>query len=200
MKKLLITLMLIQLSAPLFAERIYLPQRVHKLELLDVDDAVSAAQQNTAKQANEWKIKLNTIRKQFQLVKRSFTPNTLPAVHHVSLSPREETTYMQRVFQLQTLLNQNPDLKGLSFTAPEPYDLAHLTSEKMEMLSGFLKNKPTARPTFCEQVRPFTLAVRLGNKATNALEIWIDVPTKKVYLMSDNFYTTANGKYSLHLR
>jgi hypothetical protein len=49
-----------------------------------------------------------------------------------------------------------------------------------------------------KRVHPYTLALQIKGVPQGNIELWIDVPTHNVYLMSDNLYTTADGKYGLH--
>ena len=124
----------------------------------------------------------------------------LPTVAASLLSYRQEQTYLRRIFQVQKSINANKALAGYTFVAPEPMDLANLSLDNYALLHAFLKNLDVAHVVHTECVYPFTLAVQIKGPARGRLELWLDAPTKKVYLMSDNFYTTAAGKYGLHLK
>ena len=192
--KVLFVVMLTVLPASVFAQ-----SRFYKIPLLEVDHAVTAAQNKA--QIPAWKKSLQLIREQYSHVRRSYhTLDGFPfSTQATSLSLQDERTYMTRLLQVQKWVNQNDTLKDFTFTAPVPYDLARLNEERLEALRFFLSDQLSARPNSTERIRPFTLAVRLGT-SNSALEIWIDEPTKKIYLMSDNFYSTAATKYGLHLK
>lgn len=193
-KVLFVVIMLTVLPASVFAQI-----KRHKIPLIDVDYAVTAAQNKA--QIPAWKKSLQLIREQYSHVRRSYhTLDGFPfSTQATSLSLQDERTYMTRLLQVQKWVNQNNTLRGFTFTAPVPYDLAHLNEERLEALRFFLSDQVSVKPGNTERVRPFTLAVRLG-ASNSALEIWIDEPTQKIFLMSDNFYSTAAAKYSLHLK
>ena len=124
----------------------------------------------------------------------------LPVVSNDVLTRKNERIYRQRIVQLQKSINNNKHLKGFSLVTPVPTDLATLSLNNYAALHAFLKGLHIAKVIHTQRVRPFTLAVRIQGEQQGAVELWIDVPTHNVYLMSDNFYSTAEGKYGLHLR
>ena len=194
MQKIIVSLFVfVVAAAPAFASWPY-SKRYEKLPLLEVDRAVERHVKNDA-----WKRILKRVQTQFQQVHRGYTPNPLPQDFIGVLSYREQQTYMQRLLGLQSLVKRNAYLQEFTFVAPVPADLARLREENLEVLQIFLQDGQGISVSSVEQVRPFTLAVRMRRGSAGA-EIWIDVPTKKIYLMSDNLYTTAAGKYGLHLR
>ena len=168
----------------------------HKPELLEpyVERAVAAQSTKPIK----WQQQLKNTQQAFYHVRYSYRENVLPPTVQSYLGYQEERTYLQRLLQIQAWVNHNPVLKDYTFAAPVPADLARLIPEKIEALRDFLQNSQMAIVAKTDRIRPFTLALSLGQH-TSALEIWIDVPSKKVYLMSDNFYTSI-GKYGIHLR
>lgn len=115
------------------------------------------------------------------------------------ISQQQEEIYNQRMAQLQKSINANKHLKGLSLVAPAPNDLAELSLDNYGALHAFLRGLPFAKVLHTERVRPFTLAVQIKGEGQGAVEVWIDVPTHNVYLMSDNLNTTAAGKYGMLL-
>lgn len=192
-KVLFVVIMLTVLPASVFAQ-----SKHRRIPLIEVDRAVTTAQ-NKANNLT-WKNSLQTIRDQFRHLRHSYVADPLPlSTYSTSLSFQDERTYMTRLLQVQKWISKNDMLTGFTFAAPVPYDLAHLNEERLEALHLFLLDKPSARPNGTERIRPFTLAVRLGT-SNSALEIWIDEPTKKIYLMSDNFYSSSATKYGLHLK
>lgn len=150
-----------------------------------------------------WVSSLRLIQMQFRPVHFSYIPDDFPVSYESSLNYKEEQLYLRRMLQLQKAVSNNPELKNFSFLAPKAADLAKLSDERFALLENFfnasLEDQATSNVTHLQRVRPFTLAVQLGKGQTTLLEIWIDVPTKKIYLMSDNFYSTAATKYELHL-
>lgn len=192
-KKLFIVLVLLLLSGPVWA------RRFEKLGLLDVDRAV--AKQVTQQQMPAWQQKLKQIQTVFvRIHPRPDVQSTFPFRFLSGLNYQEETNYLKRLWQVQKQVNQNPVLAGFTFVAPVPADLANFSADNYALLLSFLKNNPLAKVTRSEPVYPFTLALNLHGQSYSALELWIDVPTKKIYLMSDNFYTTAASKYALQLK
>lgn len=194
MKKLLISVMLfLSFTLPAGAQRAY---RFAKLPLLD--DSVTRA---VVKATAPWQEQLAAMQKQFEYVKtRADLSNHLPPVTSGVLSYLQEQTYLSRLFLLQKSMRQNGTFHGYTFVAPSAQDLAQLSYDNYAALSAFLAQTPNARVTRSEYIRPFTLAVQIHGIPQGTVEVWIDVPTKKVYLMSNNFYTTAAGKYGLHLK
>lgn len=166
--------------------------------------AVAEQAVSSGKQTSDpaWVRSLHLIQTQFRHVHLSYIPDDFPVSYDAVLSYKEEQLYLSRVLQLQKAVSTNPELKSFSFMAPKATDLAKLSQERLGILESFLKapiKESSSRVTRIKRTRPFTLAIQLGKGQTTLLEIWIDVPTKKIYLMSDNFYSTAESKYSLHL-
>ena len=192
MKKIIASIFLV---LPVLA---YGQHKLAKLPLLEIDYAVETAQHNTV--VNSWKKKLQHIQEMFARVpSKSQLQFSTPAILASSLNYKEEQTYLQRMLVLQKQVNQNTALKGFTFVAPVPEDLARFSAANYTALQDFLKDSPSVS-VLAEQERPFTLTVHVRAITSGALELWIDEPTKKIYLMSDNFYSTSAGKYSLHLR
>ena len=193
MQKIIVSLFVfVMAAAPVFASW---PQtgRYEKLPLLEVDRAVDRQVRTDA-----WKRILKRVQTQFQQLHRSYTPDPLPQDFIHVMSYREQQSYIKRLGSLQSLVNRNVFLHGFTFVAPVPTDLAHLRKDNLEVLQTFLQEGQGISISSVEQVRPFTLAVRI-RRGSAGVEIWMDVPSKKIYLMSDNFYSTAAGKYGLHL-
>lgn len=195
MKKTLISLLLL-LSVSVAAPA----QGIHKkLPLLEdeLHRQVTRAQAATP----AWQAQLAAMQKQFTYVKtRTDVSGHLPAKTPSVLSYRQEQTYLRRISQVQKSVNANKALAGYTFVAPVPTDLVNLSLDNYALLHAFLKGFDVAQVVRTERVHPFTLAVQMKGPARGSLELWLDVPTKKVYLMSDNLYTTAAGKYGLHLK
>ena len=148
-----------------------------------------------------WHEQLARLQEQFKRANVKYeTQIRLPATTHSVLSYDQEQTYLRRLFQVQKSVRQNSALRGYAFVAPVAADLANLSLDNYAALHAFLKNLQTAKVQRTERAHPFTLAVQIKGIPQGCLELWIDVPTKKVYLMSDNLYTTAQGKYGLHLK
>ena len=188
MKKLL-TICLLLLTAPLMA------QSLNNLESILTRDLIKQTKQLA------WHREFKHLQKQFtQLGDRASHYDPLPVMLYSPLSHRETTHYLRRMMQLQKSVDSNPVLKGFTFVAPVPPDLAQFSDGNYAALLAFLKDLQVVKIVHMERVRPFTLAVQIHGQDQSALEVWLDVPTRKVYLMSDNFYTTAAGKYDLHLR
>ncbi len=196
--------MLKKLIVLLFTCTVLLP--LHANDLVTKVARAVAEQTVTAENPRpvlEWVKSLRLIQMQFRPVRLSYIPDDFPVSYDNYLSYKDEEIYLRRVLQIQKEVTANPELKAFSFVAPKAADLAKLTAERLTLLENFLK-APIEQGTpsdvvHTKRVRPFTLAVQLGKNKIPSLEIWIDVPTKKIYLMSDNFYSTAESKYSLHL-
>ena len=180
---------------------------IHAGDLATRVSHVVAEQTMSARQTKPvrpWVKHLHIIQTQFRPVRLSYIPDDFPVSHENYLTRQEEQLYLRRILQIQKEVTANPELKAFSFVAPKAADLAKLSQERMDALVTFLKAPVTqentpSNVTHTKRVRPFTLAVQVGKGNTTLLEIWIDVPTKKIYLMSDNFYPTAAAKYQLHL-
>lgn len=171
--------------------------RYAKIPLIEesVTHAVARAQ------ALAWQEQLRLIQKQFKAVAlKAEIQQPLPSTLVKTLSYRDEQTYLRRTLQVQKSLQANQVLKGYAFVAPVPADLVQLSPDNYATLHAFLKNLHAAQVVKTERVRPFTLAVQIKGIPHGRIELWLDEPTKKVYLMSDNFYLTADGKYGLHLK
>lgn len=194
MQKIIVSLFVFMMAAaPAFASW---PENswYNQMPLLEVDRTVGSYVQ-----ADAWKQILKKTQTQFQQVRHNYVASPLPQDCIHVLSYREQQTYLKRLMALQGLVNRNVSLHGFTFVAPVPTDLAHLRKDNLEVLRTFLQDGKGISVSPVEQVRPFTLAVRM-RRGRAAVEIWMDVPAKKIYLMSDNLYTTAVGKYGLHLR
>ena len=170
----------------------------HKLPLLEDEVTRSiSAQQN----AQAWQQPLFVMQQQFKRVKtrKNYALN-LPRKSLVVLSYLQEQTYLRRMFQVQKSIRQNTLLNRYTFVAPMPEDLVNLSLDNYALLHAFLKNLKAAQIVRAERVRPFTLSVQMKGMKQGRLELWIDEPTKKIYLMSNNLYSTAAGRYGLHLK
>ena len=143
-----------------------------------------------------WQEQLRHLQTQFAQVGNKSFATDAPAVFKTNLNPSQNKRYTQRLFELQEKINSNPDLKGYRFAAPLPEDLANLSGDNYEALYAFVQGFPTARVMRTQWVHPFTLALRIQGLQTGAVELWIDEPTQSIYLMSDNLFTTASGKYA----
>ena len=148
-----------------------------------------------------WQKELKLIQNQWvKLGSKAAAYDPLPVMIHTPLSHKEEPVYLRRFVQVQQSITTNKVLAGYKFIAPVPVDLARFSLDNYAALHAFLKDLKLAEVTRTKRIRPFTLSVQIKGVPKGALELWIDVPSKKVYLMSNNLYTTAEGKYGLHLK
>ena len=195
MKKLWLLSIVLLTGVSLFAN----PGNRNKIPLLEDTVTRKAAQQTTAELP--WHNQLKQVQAQWNKLGRQ-TPmyDPLPVMVHTPLSHQDEPAYLRRFVQVQQSIAVNKLLAGYKFVAPVPTDLATLSLDNYAALHAFLKDLKTAQVTQLKRVRPFTLSVQIKGVPQGALELWIDVPSKKVYLMSNNVYTTADGKYGLHLK
>ncbi len=193
MKKIIVTTLLLNLGLLANATMPY--DRTKPLPLLEDYVTRAVVQQQTEP---AWKTQL----KQMQQLYKQYRGNAysgLPVIHNEVLGPHQEEVYLQRMTQLKQSIKGNKALKGFSFVAPVPTDLAALSLDNYAALHAFLKDITKAyQVSHIKRVHPMTLALQLKGVPQGAIEIWIDIPTHNVYLMSDNFYTTADGKYGLH--
>lgn len=195
MKKLLVSLLLLSAAAVLWADGSSTRRTRIALMENDITRAVTHAQAPT------WQAQLRLIQTQFKRVPfKAETQQPLPSTLMTVLSYRDEQTYLRRTLQVQKSMQANPALKGYTFAAPVPADLVRLSQANYAALHAFLKNLRGAAVIKTQRVRPFTLAVQIKGTPHGRLELWLDEPTKKVYLMSDNFYLTSAEKYGLHLK
>ena len=194
MKKIVISMLLLSSAAVLWAR----PQsyRYAKIPLLDDEVAHAVAK---AQAAPTWQAQLQQIQKMYKQYPNG-AKTGLPLIPNQILPPQEERVYMQRILQLRASIRGNNALKGFSFVAPITADLAHLSLDNYGALHAFLKGLRVARVTQTKRVYPYTLSLQIKGELKGNVEVWIDVPTHNVYLMSDNLYTTADGKYGLHLK
>ncbi len=172
------------------------PSTSHKkLSLLEVGVTRAVAKQQATP---AWKAQL----KQMQQLFRQYPGSAysgLPVVHNEVLGPHQEELYLKRLMQLKQSIKGNQSLRGFNFVAPVPTDLAALSLDNYAALHAFLRDLPKAyQVSRMKRVHPLTLALQIKGIPQGNIELWIDVPTRNVYLMSDNFYTTADGKYGLH--
>lgn len=171
----------------------------NKLPLMENELERQVARQTTPDLA--WKQQLKNLQAlQAKVHLHPDRQGDLPAFFQTPLSYQEEQLYLKRLLQVQKSVNAHASLQGFTFVAPVAADLAHLTADNYAALHAFLKDLKIVQVRRTECARPFTLALRITGQNHSALEVWVDVPSKKMYLMSDNFYTTATGKYSLHLK
>ena len=193
MKKIIVITLL--LTPALLASAAMLGTPHTKLPLLE--DSVTRA---IAKQqvAPAWKAQLKQMQQMFKQYRGS-AYSGLPVIHNEVLGHHQEKVYLQRMMQLKQSIKNNKALQGFSFVAPVPTDLAVLSLDNYAALHAFLKDITKAyQVSHIEQVHPYTLALQIKGIPQGNIELWIDVPTRNVYLMSDNVYTTADGKYGLH--
>ncbi len=170
--------------------------RYAKIPLLD-DTVERTVAQATVQ---PWQTQLKRLQTQFtRLASRKDWQLQVPVYAYTSLSYQDKQTYLQRMLQVQQQVKRQDALSGFTFVAPVPADLAHLSPAIYETLLYFLQAKHTVRVN-TYYARPFTLAAQLHGAENSALEVWLDVPGKKIYLMTDNFYSTAQAKYALHLK
>lgn len=184
MKKLVVLLMSLLISAPLFAS---LYENVERAVLTRV-----------ARTTPTWQQQLSQLQRNFaRISKRYDLKSRMPVVQRESLVLADEHTYLQRMVELQRYLHQHKALSQFVFVAPEPTDLAKFSVGNYALLVNFLQDAPTVHVSHYV-VQPFTLALKIHADQRH-LELWIDVPTRRVYLMSNNLYSSAEGKYGLHL-
>ena len=196
MKKLLISILFVFPAVWVCAEQ--LCDHLHKLPLLEQE--IKRAVHRQASRKVPWQVQLQNLQSVYAKAHRPEYTSYLPVMFPSSLSYREEQLYLKRLLHIQYGVNENRALKGFTFVTPVQADLVHFSTDNYGALEGFLKNLPTVRVTRAPCARPFTLALRINGAGGGALEVWIDLPTKKIYLMSDNLYTTASGKYGLYLK
>lgn len=190
MKKLLIVVLCVWLGLPACA------RKFQKIPFLSVDAKVQRQVAQSAQQLT-WQGQLLRLRRSFLRLGRPQI--TLPPVYTRSYEVEgpQKQIYFSRLFQVQQSVSRNPALAGFTFVAPVPEDLARLSDANYETLHAFLKNRPLTRVK-TKPVRPFTLSVQIVG-TRSALELWMEVPSQKIILMSDNMYSTAQAKYGLHV-
>ena len=152
-----------------------------------------------AQYAASWANVFVLMQTQFKRVSRSYVPDRFPRQSSDVLPYREQQRYMQRLLDIQKLVSKHPLLYRYRFVSPTPADLLNLQPERVETIKHFLQstiNLPNPQANTWQRVRPFTLALHLGG-TQSTVEIWIDVPTEKIYLMSNNLYSTAEARYNL---
>lgn len=166
-----------------------------KLPLLEVSVTRSVAK----KQATfTWKTQLRQMQRMFKQFPGS-SYSGLPVVRNEVLGIHQEEIYLKRMTQLKQSIKGNKALQGFNFVAPVPTDLAALSLDNYAALHAFLRDLSKAyQVSHMKRVHPLTLALQIKGIPQGNIEVWIDVPTHNVYLMSDNLYTTADGKYGLH--
>ena len=119
------------------------------------------------------------------------------------LSYTQQHVYMQRLMRVQAWLHKNKLLATYRFVAPTPTDLVNLAQTRLDTLELFLTSttaETASSPTHFQWVHPFVLSLKLGHTTQEALEIWIDIPTQSVYLMSNNLFTSAVAQENAFLR
>lgn len=193
MKKIIVITLLL---TPALLASAAMPGKPHKnLFLLEVGVTRAVAKQQATP---AWKAQL----KQMQQLFRQYPGSAysgLPVVRNEVLGHHQEKVYLQRMMQLKQSIKNNKALQGFSFVAPVPTDLAALSLDNYAALHAFLRDLSKAyQVSHVERVHPYTLALQIKGVPQGNIELWIDVPTRNVYLMSDNVYTTADGKYGLH--
>ena len=114
------------------------------------------------------------------------------------IAGHDKDIYLKRFVQVQNLIEKNIFLAKYTFQTPDLQDFIHLSEDRLQTLFNFLNHK--GQPRIVQTPQPFVLSVQLGSKTENSLEIWIDTQTKKIYLMSNNFYISAESRYALHLK
>lgn len=188
MKKIILTVCLLETAL--------LPQAGTLAKEIETRVERAVAEQQAA---SSWKKELKAIQKLYEQ-NPSRTQSGLPVVPNTVLRRQYEAAYNQRIEQLQQSINGNKTLQGFALVTPIPEDLATLSLENYAALHAFLKGLRWAQVTHTQRVRPFTLSLQIQSQEGGNLELWIDVPTRNVYLMSDNINTTAQEKYGMLLR
>ncbi len=149
-----------------------------------------------------WVTKLLSLEKAVQRIPPSVRykiETKIPSEIEISLA------YQGRLQQVQQALHKNPVLRTYTFLTPKAQDFVQLNSLRFETLLLFLQapiNRavlPQQTPQAVGTPLPFVLALQLGTTYQEALEIWLDVPHKRIYLMSDNLLTSAQAKYATPL-
>ena len=190
MKKIIVSVLFIGTACGLWAEGIYAGKWARLQKRLE---RAVVTQQPT------WQEKLKQMQTRFQQ-SGTRAVATLP-VCEKDIQNFDNKVYKQRLLELQEKLNRHPDLHGYRFSAPLPADLANLSHDNYEVLENFLANTQLARVTQFEWVYPFTLSLRVRGISGGSAELWVDQPTQRIYLMSDNLFSTAAaGKYGLYLK
>ncbi len=193
MKKIIMTTLLLLPVVAVWAGGV--AGRFSKLPLLD-----ECVERTVTKQAAPtWQAQLQQIQKLYKQYPNG-AKTGLPLIPNQILSYHDERVYLERITQLRGSIRGNNALKGFAFVAPIATDLANLSLDNYATLHAFLKGLRFARVIQTKRVHPYTLALQIKGEGQGRVEVWIDVPTRNVYLMSDNFYTTAAGKYGLHLK
>ncbi len=190
------TIVITLLLTPALLASAATPSTSHKkLSLLEVGVTRAVAKQQATP---AWKAQL----KQMQHLFRQYPGSAysgLPVVRNEVLGPHQEEVYLKRMVQLKQSIKGNKALQGFDFVVPIPTDLATLSLDNYAALHAFLKDISKAyEVSRVERVHPYTLALQIKGVPQGNIELWIDVPTHNVYLMSDNLYTTSDGKYGLH--
>ena len=193
MKKILVCLCYLA-GASVLAAQIYPPRR---------DALFKGRLTNTVlrRQQQTWQDQLARMQIRFRQLPRPITDREpLSPRFCTVLSPHAQQTYFKRLQHVQKQMQYHPALHRYTFEAANPADLANLSVDHYYALVAFASNQTTVRVTRTEWVRPFTLALHLEGLSHARLELWIDEPTKKIYLMSNNFYTSVSGKYADRLK
>lgn len=196
MKKLLVSMLLLSSAAVLWAGS--QSHRYAKIPLLD-DEVARCVERAQVQTVPAWQAQLQQIQKMYKQYPNG-AKTGLPLIPNQILTYQEERAYMRRIGQLRASIRGNKALKGFAFVAPISTDLANLSPDNYAALHAFLKGLHFARVTQTKRVHPYTLSLQIKGEPKGNVEVWIDVPTHNVYLMSDNFYTTSDGKYGLHLK
>ena len=188
-KKLLLSIMLVSLSLTAVASSI---------ANTDSKDIERAIYQKTGSSvsATLWWVHL---KKQEELANRmSYKLELTFPQENGELAGTAKTIYLQRIVLLTRAIATNKYLKQYIFKAPITDDFVDLSEGRLQVIIGFLKGQ--VKPQHVAFVQPFVLSVSLGNTLDTKSELWIDVTNHKVYLMSNNFFTSAQTRYDLHLK
>ena len=193
MKKLILNTLLIGTACGLWASGVCTPKTA------TLETRLERAVLTQGTQRPSWREKIKQMQTQFQKVGAPTVQSCMPTVlNKKDWNNYHEKTYKERLFRLQAQINQHKDLKGYRFAAPLPADLAKLSYDNYEALEAFCEDTQLAEVTQFEFVYPFTISLHIRGISGGAVEVWVDEPTKTVYLMSDNLETSAAAKYGLY--
>ena len=193
MKKAVVSVLLITSACALWA------QGTHARRA-QIEDKIERALAQVHVKNITWQDKLKLMQANFQKVGMPTVGSTsTPTMLGEKSDKYNNQTYKDRLFHLQDKINTHKDLKGYRFFAPLPADLATLSEDNYEALEAFCADvTQIAKVSSVEWVHPFTLSLRVRSISNGQVELWVDEPTKTIYLMADNLRTTAAGKYGVH--
>lgn len=192
-KKILLTIVLFSVS--LAASARMLPHSASHNRLTDIERAVYQKTASAVPATMWWA----HLKKQEEVAqKMNYKVQLSFPSQGTELLGNAKAVYFQRMILLTRAMTSNTYLKQYAFKAPIAEDFVDLSEDRLQTIIGFFKGQ--IKPQQISFVQPFILSVSLGNTLDTQCELWIDVTNYKVYLMSNNFFTSAQTRYSLHLK